>query len=224
MEAQFILLRILLYLGLSILAYLIGSIPTAVWYGKAFHNMDVREFGSKNAGATNTFRVLGSKAGTIVFLIDVFKGWTATTLANILYLDDVIWDYHVAEFKILFGTLAVVGHIYPILSGFRGGKGVATSLGLGLCMSPALALVCLLLFFVILILSNYVSLGSIIATLAFPLLMFTREFKPDDSLLIGFGFFAFALVLYTHRKNINRLLNGTENKIYLIPRNEKDNQ
>ncbi|TAG57336.1 MAG: glycerol-3-phosphate 1-O-acyltransferase [Cytophagales bacterium] len=222
METQFIVLRVLLYTSLGVLAYLIGSIPTAVWYGKAFHDVDVRTMGSMNAGATNTFRVLGPKAGSFVFLIDVFKGWTATTLANILYLDDVIWSYHVAEFKIIFGTLAVIGHIYPVFGNFKGGKGVATSLGLGLCMFPAVALVCLVLFFVILAISHYVSLGSIISTLAFPLLMFTQEFKPDDPLLIGFGFFAFALVIYTHRKNIKRLIDGNENKIYLIPQKKTD--
>ncbi|MDX2188497.1 MAG: glycerol-3-phosphate 1-O-acyltransferase PlsY [Bacteroidota bacterium] len=213
--------QIILFIVLGFLAYLIGSIPTAVWYGTAFHGIDVREHGSKNAGATNTFRVLGKRAGLIVFLIDVFKGWTATTLANILYLDDRIWDYEVAEFKILYGALAVVGHIYPVLSNFKGGKGVATSLGLGICMFPEVALICFGIFFVILSFSHYVSLGSIFATLAFPLLMFTRWFRPDDYLMIVFGFFAFALVLYTHRKNIIRLLNGEENKIYLIkPRNK----
>lgn len=216
-------MQIILFIVLGFLAYLIGSIPTAVWYGKAFHKIDVREFGSKNAGATNTFRVLGRKAGLFVFFIDVFKGWTATLLGNILYLDDRIWDYEVAEFKILYGCLAVVGHILPIFTGFKGGKGVATSLGLGLCMFPAVALICLGLFFIILAISHYVSLGSIIATLAFPLLMFTHWFRPHDYLLIVFGFCAFALVLYTHRKNIIRLINGEENKIYLIPQNEKNN-
>jgi glycerol-3-phosphate acyltransferase PlsY len=210
-------MQILLFILLGVLAYLIGSIPTAVWYGKAFHGIDVREHGSKNAGATNTFRVLGRRAGIFVFFIDVFKGWTATLLGNILFLDDRIWDYEIAEFKILYGCLAVFGHIFPILSQFRGGKGVATFLGLGLCMFPAVALICLALFFIILAISHYVSLGSILSSLAFPLLMFTHWFRPDDYLLIVFGFCAFAMVLYTHRKNIIRLFNGVESKIYLIP-------
>ena len=215
-------MQILLFIGLSILAYLIGSVPTAVWYGTSFHGIDVRLHGSKNAGATNTFRVLGKGPGFIVFFIDVFKGWTATSLANIIYLDDRIWDYEIVEFKILFGCLAVIGHIYPIFTNFKGGKGVATSLGLGLCMFPAVALICLCLFLIILVVSHYVSLGSILATLAFPLLMFTRWFSPDDYLLIVFGFIAFALVLYTHRKNIIRLFHGEENKIYLFNSNEKN--
>jgi glycerol-3-phosphate acyltransferase PlsY len=210
-------MQILLFIALGFLAYLIGSLPTAVWYGTAFHGLDVREYGSKNAGATNTFRVLGKKAGFLVFAIDMFKGWTATSLANILYLDDRIWDYEIAEFKILYGGLAVLGHIYPVFTNFKGGKGVATSLGLGFCMFPVVALICLGLFLIILAVSHYVSLGSIISTLAFPLLMLTKWFKPDDYLLIVFGFAAFLLVLYTHRKNIVRLLNGEENKIYLIP-------
>ena len=211
-------MQILLFIILGILAYLIGSVPTAVWYGTAYYGIDVRNHGSKNAGATNTFRVLGKKAGLVVFLIDVFKGWTATSLANILYLDDRIWDYEVAEFKIIYGLCAVLGHIYPVFTNFKGGKGVATSLGLGLCMFPEVAIICLGIFILILSISHYVSLGSIIATLAFPLLMFTKWFRPDDYLLIVFGFCAFALVVYTHRKNIIRLINGEENKIYIIPR------
>lgn len=213
-------MQILLFITLGLLAYMIGSIPTAVWYGRFFHGIDVREHGSMNAGATNTFRVLGKKAGAIVFGIDVLKGFLATSLAVFLYNYDRIWDYEVAEFKILYGILAVLGHIYPVFAKFKGGKGVATSLGLGLCMFPEVAFICLCIFFIILAVSHYVSLGSILATLAFPLLMFTRWFKPDDYLLIIFGFVAFALVLYTHRKNIVRLLNGNENKIYLISKKD----
>ncbi|MFN0048353.1 MAG: glycerol-3-phosphate 1-O-acyltransferase PlsY [Cytophagales bacterium] len=209
-------MQLLLFISLGLSAYLIGSIPTAVWYGKFFHQLDVREFGSKNAGATNTFRVLGKKAGAIVFGIDVLKGFSATFLATILLNYDRIYNYELVEFKILFGLLAVAGHIYPIFANFNGGKGVATSLGLGLCMFPEVALICLVLFFVILTFSHYVSLGSILGTLAFPLLMFTKWFRPDDYLLIVFGFVAFILVVYTHRKNIVRLMNGNESKIYLL--------
>lgn len=209
-------MQILLFIFLGILAYLIGSIPTALWYGKYFFGIDVREHGSKNAGATNTFRVLGKRAGLVVFLIDVLKGWLATSLAIFLFHKDWIWDYELAEFKILYGVLAVLGHIYPVFAGFKGGKGVATSLGLGLCMYPEVAIICLGIFMVILYFTHYVSLSSIMATLAFPLLMFTHWFTPDDVLLIVFGFAAFLLVLYTHRKNIVRLINGNENKIYLV--------
>ncbi len=213
-------MQILLFIALGFLAYLIGSIPTALWYGKHFHGIDVREFGSKNAGATNTFRVLGKKAGSIVFGIDVAKGFVATSLANFLYTYDRIWDYEIAEFKILYGLLAVAGHLYPILAGFKGGKGVATSLGLGLCMFPQVAIICLCIFIIILTVSHYVSLGSILATLAFPLLMLTNWFRPDDYLLIIFGFGAFVLVVYTHRKNIIRLVHGNENKIYLLSKKD----
>jgi len=208
-------MHILLFIALGLLAYLIGSIPTAVWYGRVFHAVDVRKLGSKNAGATNTFRLLGKRAGSVVFSIDVLKGFAATSLANFLYSHDHIWDYEIAEFKILFGLLAVLGHIFPLFAGFNGGKGVATSLGLGLCMFPIVALICVVIFFVIFAISHYVSLGSIVATLAFPLLMFTNWFHPDDYLLVVFGFAAFLLVVYTHRKNIVRLIKGNENKIYL---------
>lgn len=209
-------MQIAIFISLGILAYLIGSIPTALWYGQYFHQIDVREFGSKNAGATNTFRVLGKKAGTIVFLIDVLKGFLATSLASFLFDFDKIYNYEIAEFKILFGILAIIGHLYPVFANFRGGKGVASSLGLGFCMFPEVALICLGIFTIVLAFSHYVSLGSILATLAFPLLMLTKWFRPDDYLLIIFGFVAFGLVLYTHRKNIVRLINGNENKIYLI--------
>lgn len=213
-------MNILLFIFLGILAYLLGSIPTAVLYGRAFHGLDVREHGSHNAGATNTFRVLGKKAGIIVFMIDVAKGFAATSLSDLLYFDDRIWNYEIAEFRILYGLLAVVGHIYPVFAQFKGGKGVATSLGLGICMFPEVAALCLVLFVIILFLTHYVSLGSILATLAFPLLMFTKWFRPDDWLLIAFGFMAFLLTLYTHRKNIQRLIHGEENKVYLIKRNK----
>ncbi|MDX2197011.1 MAG: glycerol-3-phosphate 1-O-acyltransferase PlsY [Cytophagales bacterium] len=210
------MIQILIFITLGFVAYFMGAIPTAVWYGKWFHNVDVREHGSKNAGATNTFRVLGQKAGIIVFIIDVLKGFAATSMANLLYFDDRIWDYEVAEFKILYGLLAVFGHIYSVFIGFKGGKGVATSLGLGLCMFPTVALICFGIFLIILYLSKYVSVGSMAATLAFPLLMLTSWFTPDDYLITIFGFMAFLLVVYTHRKNIVRLINGEENKVYLI--------
>jgi glycerol-3-phosphate acyltransferase PlsY len=213
-------MQILLFILLGVIAYLLGSIPTAVLYGKYFFNIDIREHGSKNAGATNTFRVLGKKAGAIVFSIDVIKGFLATSLASLLFMYDRIWDYELAEFKIIYGLLAVLGHLYPIFANFNGGKGVATSLGVGLCMFPEVALICLGIFAVILIATHYVSLGSIISTLAFPLLMFTNTFRPDDYLLIVFGFAAFLLVVYTHRKNIVRLINGQENKIYIFNRNK----
>lgn len=107
-------------------AYLIGAIPTAVWVGKAYYGIDVREHGSGNAGATNTFRVLGKKPGSFVMLVDILKGWTAASLANFLVILEVISPEKLILFKIIMGVLAVIGHIFPVYVGFKGGKGVAT--------------------------------------------------------------------------------------------------
>jgi acyl phosphate:glycerol-3-phosphate acyltransferase len=125
----------------GISAYLLGSIPTAVWYGTGFHGIDIREHGSKNAGATNTFRVLGKKAGIIVLIIDVLKGWVATSLALGLYYLHVISNNAMEDWKLAFGVLAVVGHLFPIFSNFRGGKGVATLCGMLLSIN-AIAGIC----------------------------------------------------------------------------------
>lgn len=202
---------VLILLG-TLLAYLIGSIPTSVWLGEAYFGVDVRNFGSGNAGATNTFRVLGKRAGIIVMLVDVFKGWTATSLALLLYyLDAIPADYLIA-FKLLFGVLAVIGHIFPVYVNFKGGKGVATILGMALSIHLEAALLCMLIFVIVLLTSKYVSLGSMIAALAFPLLLLIPRFHPDEPLLIIFGFVAFAVVVLTHQKNIVRLINGEESR------------
>ncbi|MCU0341127.1 MAG: glycerol-3-phosphate 1-O-acyltransferase PlsY, partial [Spirosomaceae bacterium] len=144
-------------------AYLLGSIPSAVWYGEAYFGIDVRKHGSGNAGATNTFRVLGKKAGTMVLLMDIFKGWTATMLAVILYHLSVIEDTQILTFKLLLGAMSVLGHLFSVFVKFKGGKGVATSLGMVLAMNPQVALMCIAIFLVVLIVSHYVSLSSIIA-------------------------------------------------------------
>lgn len=194
-------------------AYLIGSIPTAVWYGKAFFGIDVREYGSGNAGATNSFRVLGKKAGIIVMLVDVMKGWfaaqSAILLANAgaLQNDEVVILYQSA-----FGIAAVLGHIFPVYAKFQGGKGIATLLGMVLSIHIEAALVCMLVFFIVLIISRYVSLGSMLASLAFPLVLLMPRFYPDEPFLIAFGFVIFFIVVITHQKNIIRLINGEENK------------
>lgn len=197
-------------------AYLLGSIPTSVWYGIGYFGVDVRKMGSGNAGATNTFRVLGKRAGTVVMLIDVLKGWTATSLAPLLFYSGAITENHVLPYKILFGIIAIVGHIFPVFVKFKGGKGVATLLGMVLAIHPELALVCITIFILTLILSQYVSLSSILATLAFPVLSLLGLFGPPDPLLVGFGFAMFLLVVVTHQKNIVRLLNGNENRTKLF--------
>ncbi len=201
----------------SITSYLLGSIPTAVWYGQAFFQIDIRQHGSGNAGATNTFRVMGKRAGTIVLLIDVLKGVTATMLANLLWFIRMIPSDDVPAWKIAFGMIAVVGHLYPVFANFRGGKGVATLLGLVLGLHPELALVCVGVFLVVVLLSQYVSLGSLLAALSFPVLILLRVFSPQEStLLIVFGFLVFLLVALTHKKNIARLWRGQESRTILL--------
>jgi glycerol-3-phosphate acyltransferase PlsY len=183
-----------------------------VWLGEAFFGIDVRDYGSGNAGATNTFRVLGRRAGSIVMLVDILKGWTATSLALLLYFMGVIPFENLLMYKLLFGILSVVGHIFPVYVGFKGGKGVATLLGMVLAIHTEAALLCMLIFFVVLLTSKYVSLGSMIAALAFPILLLLPRFSPDDPMMIVFGFIMFAIVIVTHQKNIVRLINGEESR------------
>ncbi|WP_031529581.1 glycerol-3-phosphate 1-O-acyltransferase PlsY [Dyadobacter crusticola] len=199
-------------------AYLLGSIPSSVWYGIGYFGIDVRKQGSGNAGATNTFRVLGKRAGTVVMLIDVLKGWTATCLASMLFYMNEIGETELLVYKILFGIIAIIGHIFPVFVNFKGGKGIATLLGMVLAIHPELASVCITIFILTLIASQYVSLSSILATLAFPVLSWTGAFGHPEPLLIVFGFIMFVLVVFTHQKNIVRLLNGNENRVKLFSR------
>lgn len=198
-------------------AYLLGSIPTSVWYGRAFFRVDVRDFGSGNAGATNTFRVLGKRAGTIVLLCDMLKGYSAALLATLLLQSGYIAETNVLMFKLIFGLIAVVGHLYPVFAQFRGGKGVATLLGMVLATHPEVAVVCIGIFLLVVIASQYVSLGSLLAALSFPILLLLRVFGQKESpLLIVFGFVVFLLVVLTHKKNISRIISGQESRTVLI--------
>jgi len=190
----------------AIIAYLLGSIPTAVWYGKTFHGIDVRQHGSGNAGATNTFRVLGKRAGVVVMAADILKGFMATELAwvlvgwNLVDYDHLLL-YKLVFYKLIFGMLAVVGHIFPVYVGFRGGKGVATLLGMMLAVDYQTTLISVGIFLIVLLVFRYVSLGSMLAALSFPLLLLIPRFKPDDPAVIIFGFLMSAVVMITHQKN-----------------------
>ena len=198
-------------------AYLLGSIPTAVWYGRRFFDTDVRDYGSGNAGATNTFRVLGKRAGTVVLLIDILKGSAATMLAFGLLHVGVIPSGTITEYKLLLGLVAVMGHVFPVYTNFKGGKGVATLLGMTLSAELWVALVCVAIFLVSLYLTKYVSLSALLATLSFPLLVWlVPPFVTDEPLLIVFGFVMFAVLALTHKKNIVRLAHGTESRTYLF--------
>jgi acyl phosphate:glycerol-3-phosphate acyltransferase len=197
------------------LAYLIGSLPTAVWLGQGYFGIDVRDHGSGNAGATNTFRVLGKRAGILVMCLDIFKGWTATSVATILWFLEFVPEHDLILYKLIFGVIAVIGHIFPVYEKFKGGKGVATLLGMVLSIHLQAAIVCIIIFFLVLMLSKYVSLGSMIAALAFPLLLLIPRFDKEEPALIIFGFAMFAVVVLTHQKNIKRIISGEESKTRL---------
>ncbi len=208
-------------LGALLTAYLLGSIPTAVWYGEAYFGMDIRKFGSGNAGANNTFRVLGKRAGVIVLLIDVLKGWTASMLAVILYNLGVIESENLLIVKLLLGFVAVLGHLYPIFIKFKGGKGVATSLGMVLAIHPDVAAICIGIFVLVLVLSKIVSLSSMLATLAFPIILAVGVFGKASPLMIGFGCVLALTVIIKHHQNIARIIKGTEGRVYLFGKGRK---
>ena len=200
-----------------ILAYLFGSIPTAVWIGQAFYGIDVREYGSGNAGATNTFRVLGKKAGIAVMLLDIFKGYTATNLAYMIGLsvtgpqDSVQF----VNYQLALGISAVMGHLFPVFAGFRGGKGIATLFGMILAVQSEAAMLCVLTFIIVLMISKYVSLSSILAGFTFPLSIIFIFQSPIRSVVL-YGMSICVLILVTHQKNIERLIKGKETKVNLF--------
>ena len=203
------IVKILLTLLLS---YLVGSIATAVWVGKIFHGVDVREHGSGNAGATNVIRLLGWKTGVPVLLIDVLKGWVAAMLPVFFNLagDGTAL---LTNFQILAGLAAILGHIFPVFAGFRGGKGVATIFGVLMAIHPLLTLSCLGVFLVVLLISGYVSLSSMSAGVAFPIFLFLFFDTPSLFFKVFSIIVAIALI-FTHRKNISRLLKGEESKLF----------
>lgn len=191
-------------------AYLLGSIPSSVWIGKIFYGIDVREHGSGNAGTTNTIRILGYKAGIPVFIIDALKGWFAVFLTKIVF--GYFPTIEMPEYMSLLAAFAVVlGHIFPVFAGFRGGKGVATLLGVGFGLIPIPALIALGIFMVVLFCFGYVSLASITAAVTLPFV--TYFFVMPNNILLLLLTIAVAIFLpITHRQNIKRLLDGTENK------------
>jgi acyl phosphate:glycerol-3-phosphate acyltransferase len=200
-----------------IAAYLFGSVPSAVWIGQAFYGIDVREYGSGNAGATNTFRVLGKKAGITVMVMDIFKGWTATNLVYFIGLS-VTGPHNSVQFvnyQLALGITAVMGHLFPVFAGFRGGKGIATLFGMILAVHTEAAMLCVMVFIIVLVLSKYVSLSSILAGFTFPLSIIFIFQSPIRSVVL-YGMSICILILVTHQKNIERLLKGKESKVNLF--------
>jgi acyl phosphate:glycerol-3-phosphate acyltransferase len=198
----------LIYAGLG--SYLLGSIPTAVWYGKTFFDIDVREHGSGNAGATNTLRVLGKKAGITVLFFDFIKGLAAGSL---LYLqkDLMPGNSEFRQYQLLIGMLAVLGHVFPLFAGFKGGKGIATLLGMVVAVSWPVSLLCAITFVLSVWISKHVSVGSMLGTILSPL--FVRViYGPNETFFLYFCCVIALLVVYTHRSNLARLRAGTESK------------
>ena len=186
---------------LIILSYFFGAIPSGVWIGKIFKNIDVRDYGSKNSGATNSYRVLGAKLGIAVLIIDVLKGFIPLYIAskfNLKYNDLVI-----------LGLVAILAHTFSYFISFKGGKGVATSLGVFLFLAPVITLILLVIFILVVYFTKYISLGSITAAFLLPIFTF---FTHRDTYLFTLSVVIAIFVIYRHKTNISRLLSGTENK------------
>ena len=207
----------MIFLLLVLTSYLLGSFPTAVWVGKIFHGIDIREYGSNNAGATNTFRVLGNSWGWIVLIIDISKGYVAATIP--LFLTDFYLGFkdEVLIYQLIASFCVIVGHVFPVFANFRGGKGVATTLGIILAINLDTALISLAIFLIVFMLTSYVSLGAIIASVVVPFISFFAM-KEDARIMIIFSILVALIVLFSHRKNINRLMRGEENKMNFFGR------
>jgi acyl phosphate:glycerol-3-phosphate acyltransferase len=206
---------------LIIAAYLIGSVPTAVLVSKYNFGIDIRDYGSGNAGATNTYRVLGAKWGTIVMVGDMVKGIIATSLYILLpYYLSKGNDWDRTNLMIGLGLAAVAGHIFPIWAGFKGGKGVATLFGMILAIQPIVAVCCVGVFLLVLYLTRFVSLSSILSSVAFAVFILFI-FNDDVTLYRIFSVTVALMVILTHQKNINRLLNGTESKVPILKHRDR---
>ncbi|KUL33127.1 glycerol-3-phosphate 1-O-acyltransferase PlsY [Chlorobium limicola] len=225
-------------LAILAVSYLIGSIPTGIMAGKLLKGIDIRKFGSGNAGGTNAFRVLGWKTGLTVTLIDIIKGVVAAVSVVAFFRHhpiDVFPDINEVALRLLAGMSAVVGHVFTVFAGFKGGKGVSTAAGMLIGIAPVSMLMVIGIFLLTIYLSRYVSVASMLAAVAFPLIIAIRKYifelgsgldyyiklfgEPlsfHDSLdyhLMIFGLIVALGILYTHRANIRRLLSGTENRV-----------
>lgn len=200
-----------------ILSYLAGSIPTSIIVSKLFFGFDIRERGSGNAGGTNAFRIMGWKVGLAVMILDLGKGVLATYLVSQIRIDSLSWP--IVYVQIIAGSAAVVGHIWTIFASFRGGKGVGTAAGMLLVLYPISFIICLLLFFLVLLTTRYVSVSSMSAAIALPvvLLLLNSLFdRPLSSPLLALAISMAVLIVFTHRSNIQRLIQGNENRIKKI--------
>ena len=194
-----------------LLAYFIGSIPSAIWVSKWFFGVDVRDYGSNNAGATNTFRVIGRVAGFTVLFFDILKGWVSVKILTSL----ILYEPQSSEFinmQLIVGITAVLGHVFPIYEKFQGGKGIATLMGIILAINFSAAIGCVVIFLLIFIFTSYVSLGAIVAAIFFPVITIFI-IRVESISVVYFSIFISILVILTHKPNIYRLLNKDENKM-----------
>lgn len=202
-----------------VLAYLLGSIPTSVWVSKYFFQIDIRDYGSGNAGATNTYRILGSKWGTFVMIADMLKAVLAVKLAFLLP-ESYDNELYLVNLQLGLGLAAVIGHIFPIWANFKGGKGVASLFGMVLGIQPNVALCCVGVFILVLYLTRWVSLSSILASVAFPVFILVI-FNEPEHLYRVFAIVVALLVLFTHQKNIGRILKGNESRVPILKYRDK---
>lgn len=204
---------------LGLAAYVLGSIPTAVWVGKWFFNKDIRQEGSGNAGFSNALRVFGPKAGIPVLIVDVGKGFVAVYLSKYLNLDPDIFTGQLIP--VVYGLLAFFGHLLPIFASFKGGKGVATGLGIILALFPMGAVYVLGAYLIVIFVFRMMSLGSMVASICLPISLFIVQ-GTENLVLLIFTIFIAMMIVFTHRSNISRILNGTENKIWFIKKKEEN--
>jgi glycerol-3-phosphate acyltransferase PlsY len=207
---------------LIITAYLIGSIPTALLISRKYFGIDIREYGSGNMGATNAFRILGSKFGTIIMVLDVLKGMLAVGLFYLLpfYVSN---EFERTNFMIALGLSAVIGHIFPVFADFKGGKGVATILGMILAIQPYVALTCIGVFLIVLFLTRYVSLSSILGAVMLPICVLWI-WNEDELTYRIFALLVAAMVVITHQKNISRIIKGAENRVPILKFRDRKNK
>ena len=204
------------------ISYILGSIPSAIWVGKTFKGVDVRDHGSGNAGTTNTFRVLGVKYGVTVFAMDFMKGFIPSFWLSVMAFDlfsgplaPPNWDVE-AFLKIFCGVIAVFGHMFPIFAKFKGGKGVATACGMLFGIEPVSIGISFSVFAIIVLVTKYVSLASVLSTFLYPINLLVMKFYfgwDIDGSIIVFGILVASGIIYKHKSNIQRLLAGTESKV-----------
>ena len=204
-----------------VIAYLIGSVPSAIWVSKWFFGVDVRDYGSNNAGATNTFRVIGKFAGFSVLFLDILKGWISVKILTTYFFSATLQQDAFINMQLAIGISAVLGHVFPVYEQFQGGKGVATLMGIILAINFPAAIGCVIIFLLIFLITNFVSLGAITAAFFFPIFTIF-VLKSESPSLIYFSIFISILVIVTHKKNIERLLSGSENKMSIKLKKNKE--